>query len=72
MAYKLESDDHGSILKEIFSKWTSCDPDVFFVSLDGLKIFTHRYELIGLYLSRIADIKNFLVSPCFKGSWLKH
>jgi len=45
MAYKLESDEHGSILKEIFSKWTSCDPDVFFVSLDGLKIFTHRVIL---------------------------
>jgi len=45
MAYKLESDNHGSILKEIFSKWTSCDPDVFFVSLDGLKIFTHRVIL---------------------------
>jgi len=55
MAYKLESEDHVSMIKETFEQWTRSSPNIFFISSDGHKIFTQKI-IISFYSPMLATI----------------
>ena len=47
MAYKLEhvQGDHMAVLMETMHKWSNSQPDMYIISEEGHKIYTHKYDM---------------------------
>jgi len=59
MAYKLEHvpSDHMALLVETMHKWSNSQPDVYIISEEGHKIYTHKL-LVGFYSPTLGSILN--------------
>jgi len=57
MAYKLEHvpSDHMALLVETMHKWSNSQPDVYIISEEGHKIYTHKL-LVGFYSPTLGSI----------------
>jgi len=57
MAYKLEHvlSDHMALMAETMQKWSNSQPDVYIISEEGHKIYTHKL-LIGFYSPALGSI----------------
>jgi len=57
MAYKLEhvAGDHLSVLVETMRKWSNSQPDMYIISEEGHKIYTHKL-LVSFYSATLASI----------------
>jgi len=57
MAYKLEHVpvDHMVVLVETLQKWSNSQPDVYIISEEGHKVYTHKL-LVGFYSSTLSSV----------------
>jgi len=57
MAYKLEHvpSDHVAVLVETMHKWSNSQPDVYIISKEGHKIYTHKL-LVSFYSPTLGNI----------------
>jgi len=57
MAYKLEhvQGDHMGVLMETMHKWSNSQPDMYIISVEGHKIYTHKM-LVSFYSPTLSSM----------------